>query len=71
MTDLRLATIQGQHAPALGLGNPLQTGGIGESQSKQCVIALEQMCNRPRGDGHAAVAEVLRDFGQAAGLGVV
>jgi len=56
MTDIRLETIQGQNDPALGLGNPLQTGGIGEGQSKQFVIAIEQMCHRPRGDGHAAVA---------------
>jgi hypothetical protein len=49
----------------LGLGDPLQTGGIGEREGKQFVVALEQMRDRPRGDGHPAVAQVLIDCGQA------
>ncbi len=40
-------------------------GGIGEREGEQFVVALEQMRDRPRGDGHPEVAQVLMDFGQA------
>jgi hypothetical protein len=56
MADVRLEAIQGQDNPALGLGDALQAGGIREGEGEQFVIALEQMRDRPRGDGHPAVA---------------
>ena len=64
MADSRLEAIQGQDDPTLGLGDALQAGGIGEGQGEQFVVALEQMRDRPRGDGHATVAQVFMDFGQ-------
>ena len=51
MADGRLEAIQGQDDPTLGLGDALQAGGIGEGQGQQFVVALEQMRDRPRGDG--------------------
>ena len=65
MADVRLEAIESQDDPALGLGDPLQAGGISEREGEQCVVALEQMGDRPWGDGHPAVAQVLMDFGQA------
>jgi hypothetical protein len=64
MADVRLQAIQGQDDPALGLGEALQSGGIGEREGEQSVVAFEQMRDRPRGDGHPAVAQVLMDFRQ-------
>jgi hypothetical protein len=52
MADVRLETIEGQNDPALGLGNALQTGGIGEGEGEQCVVALAQMPDCPWGNGH-------------------
>ena len=65
MADVRLKAIEGQDDSALHLGDPLQAGGISEREGEQCVVALEQMGDRPWGDGHPAVAQVLMDFGQA------
>jgi len=48
----------------LGLGDALQAGGSSEGEGEQFVVALEQMRDRPRGDGHPAVAQMLMDFGQ-------
>ena len=70
MADVRLEAIEGQDDPALGLGDPLQAGGIGEREGEQFVVALEQMHDCPRGDGHPTVAQVLMDFGQTAMLRV-
>jgi hypothetical protein len=64
MADVMLEAIQGQDDPTLGLGDALQAGGIGEGQGEQFVVALEQMRDRPRGDGHPALAQVFMDFGQ-------
>jgi hypothetical protein len=47
MADVRLEAIEGQTAPALGLGNALQTGGIREGEGEQFVVALEQMHDCP------------------------
>ena len=63
MADVRLETIEGQHAPALGLGHALQTGGIGAGEGEQCVVALEQRHDCPWGNGHSTGAHVLMDFG--------
>jgi hypothetical protein len=64
MADVRLEAIQGQDDPTLGLGDALQAGGISEGEGEQFVVALEQMRDRPRGNGYSAVAQVLMDFGQ-------
>jgi hypothetical protein len=64
MADVRLEAIEGQKNPALGVGNALQTGGIGEGEGEQFVVALEQMHDGPRGNGHPTGAQVLMDFGQ-------
>src|SRR5215471_971182 len=70
MADVRLEAIEGQDDPALGVGDPLQTSGIGKREGEQCVVALKQMHDRPRGNGHPTVAQVLMDFGQATVLRV-
>jgi hypothetical protein len=67
MADVRLEAIEGEAAPARGGGDALQAGGSGEREGAQCVGALAQMRDRPRGDGHAEVAPVLMDCGQAPG----
>jgi hypothetical protein len=64
MADVRLEAIQGQDDPTLGLGDALQAGGISEGEGEQCVVALKQMRDRPRGDGYSTVAQVRMDFGQ-------
>jgi hypothetical protein len=64
MADIRLEAIQGQEDPALGLGDALQAGGISEGEGEQFVVAFEQMHDRPCGDSHPTVAQVLMDFGQ-------
>jgi len=64
MADVRLEAIQCQEDPALDLGDALQASGISEGEGEQFVVALEQRRDRPRGDGHPAVAHVLMDFGQ-------
>ena len=61
---LKGVAIQGQDDPALGLGDALQAGSISQGESEQFVVALEQMHDRPWGDGHPAVAQVLMDFRQ-------
>ena len=51
MADIRLEAIQGQDNSALGLGDARQPGGSSEGEGPQFVVALEQMRNRPGGDG--------------------
>jgi hypothetical protein len=70
MADVRLEAIEGQNAPALGLGKALQTGGIGEGEGEQCVVALEQMHDGPWGNGHPTGTPVLMDCGQTTVLRV-
>ena len=70
MADVRLEPIKGQEDPALGLGDPPQAGGIGARAGEQFVVALEQMRDGPRGDGHPPVAQMLMDFGETTMLRV-
>jgi hypothetical protein len=48
MADLGWQAIQSQNDPALGVGNPLEAGRVGEREGAQCVIAFEQISKDPR-----------------------
>ena len=68
MADVRLEAIESQDDPALGLGDPLQAGGVSQREGEQFVVPFEQMAHCPWGDDHTALAQVLIDFGHTAML---
>jgi len=70
MADIGLQAIEGQNDPALGLGDPLEAGGVGEREGEQFIVTFKQIGDRPGGDNHSTVAQVLMDFGQSAVLRV-
>jgi hypothetical protein len=70
MADVRLEAIESQDDPALGLGDPLQAGGVSQREGEQFVVPFEQMAHCPWGNGHTALAQVLIDFGHTAMLRV-
>jgi len=41
MAALGWHAIQGQNDPALGVGNPLEAGRLGEREGASCVLAFE------------------------------
>jgi hypothetical protein len=65
MADVRWEAIAGQDAPPWGVGEPLQAGGSGARAGAPCGGAREQRRDRPRGDGHPAVAQGRMALGQA------
>jgi hypothetical protein len=70
MADIGLQAIEGENDPALGLGDPLEASSVSEREGEQFIVAFEQIGDRPRGDNHSTVAQVLMDFGQTAVLRV-
>jgi hypothetical protein len=70
MADLGWQAIQSQNDPALGVGNPLEAGRVGECEGAQCVIAFEQIGDCTEGDGPPPVGPVLMDGRQTAVLRV-
>jgi hypothetical protein len=70
MADIGLQAIEGQNDPALRLSDPLEARRVGERESEQFVVAVEQMGDCPGGDGHSPLAQVLIDFRQTAVLRV-
>ena len=70
MADVRLQTVEREEDPPLGLGDPLEAGGIRQRQGEEFVVPFQQMVHSPWGDGHTVLAQVLMDFGQTAMLRV-
>ena len=70
MADVRLQTVEREEDPPLGLGDPLEAGGIRQRQGEECVVPFEPMAHGPWGDGHTALEQALRDCGQTAMLRV-
>jgi hypothetical protein len=70
MADVRLEAIERQDDPALGLGDPLQAGGVRQRAGEQCVVPFEPMAHGPWGDGHTALAQVVIECGHTAMLRV-
>ena len=66
MADVRLQPVEREDDPPLGLGEPLEAGGVSQRQGEEFVIPFEQMAHCPWGDGHTALAQVVMDFGQTA-----
>lgn len=70
MAAVGLEAIESQDDPTLGLGDPLQAGGVSQREGEQFVVPFEQMAHCPWSDGHTALAQVLIDFGHTAMLRV-
>jgi len=70
MANVRLQPVERQDHPSLGLGDPLETGGVRQREAKECVVPFEQMAHGPWGDDHTTLAHVLVDFGHTAMLRV-
>jgi hypothetical protein len=70
MANVRLPPVAREDDPPLSLGSPLEAGGVSQREAKEFVVPFEQMAHCPWGDGHTALAQVLRDFGHTAMLRV-
>ena len=70
MPDLGLETIEGQHDLPLGRGEALEAGGVGERQSKQFVVSLQEVQHCAGGDDDAAALELVMALGHTPVLGI-
>ncbi|KAH0533483.1 hypothetical protein FGG08_007718, partial [Glutinoglossum americanum] len=56
------AGVEGQEDPALGLGEPLETIRVGKMEGDECIVALEEIGDGPRGNGDAPFAQGVMEF---------
>jgi hypothetical protein len=57
MAHVGLEAIEGQEDPALGLGATLETIRVGTIEGDECIVALEELGDGPRGHGDAPFAQ--------------
>jgi hypothetical protein len=70
MTDVRLEAVDGQDHPAGPGGDPPQPSAVRGGQGQQFVVAVQEVADAARADGHAASGQLGMDLREAAMLGV-
>jgi len=70
MPDSGLETIDGQHDLPLGRGEALEAGGVGERQSQQFVVSLQEVQHGSGGDDDAATLQLVMDLGHTPVLSI-
>ena len=70
MAHIGLEAIEGQEDPALGLGETLETIRVGKIEGDECIVALEEIGDGPRGHGDAPFAQGVMEFWDTPVMGI-
>jgi hypothetical protein len=70
MAHVGLEASEGQEAPALGLGETLETSRVGKMEGAEFIVALAEMGDGPRGNGDAPFTQGVMECGETPVLGL-
>jgi hypothetical protein len=70
VAHVRLQAVEGQYDMPLRLGDPLETGRVGERECDEFVVPIQEVQHGPRGNGDAATLQVLMDLRDTPVVGI-